>query len=287
MAISSKATTSEDKLLRKRLNARVRQQRCRSRKREASLVKKIGLAQHRSHQVSRNLNSSDHSKSKVSARQVDPNLRHPAPHFRVPFHPGMQFCGPPMHPGMGFPPPMMPPHMMMAMRMGGPVPPMSMPPMSMHPMSMPGPGRMLMKQPMSPGRPVTVSRTTTEESSEDSPHKAAPKGGVKPSPKTEAAALDGLLSLRSSSSSESSDSEEDASTLKTKDHIDSPVKAVPAKKGTSSKKPAKKRPVTVFVLAGDAVDMPTSLQATAASMPWPVGLDGPSVMIRPSAAVPV
>lgn len=247
MATASKATSSEERVLRKRLNARVRQQRCRARKREESLVKKIGLAQQRSNQVNKNLSSSDQPKSTNPTHQADPHSWYPAPHFRMPFHPAMQFCGPPMRHGMGFPPMMPPSHMMMAMRMGGPMPPMSMP------------GRHFMGPPMSPSRPVTVSRTGTEESSEGSPPKDAPKGGVKPSPKTEAAIF-GMLSLRSSSSSDS-DSEEDSSMLR------------------------KRRPVTVFVTADDSVIMQTS-QATVSPMPWPVGLDGPSATMRPSVVVP-
>jgi hypothetical protein len=267
MATTSKATSWEERALRKRLNARVRQQRCRARKREETLVKKIGLAQQRSNQVHKNLLSSSdpQHKSMNPTRQVDPHSRHPTPHFHMPFHPAMQFCGPPMRHGMGFPPMMPPPHMMMAMRMGGPMPPMSMP------------GRHFMGPPMSPSRPMTVSRTVTEESSEGSPPKDAPKGGVKPSPKTEAAIF-GMLSLRSSSSSDS-DSEEDSSTPGKKDEF--PLTTLP----TSSKKPAKKRPVTVCVPADDSANMRTS-QVTASPMPWPVGLDGPSAMMRPSAAVP-
>jgi hypothetical protein len=135
---------------------------------------------------------------------------------------------------------------------------------------------------MSPGRPVTVSRTGTEESSEGSPPNSpptdAPKGGVKPSPKTEAA-IYGMLSLRSSSSSDS-DSEEDSPILKKE--RESIVRTLP----TDSNKPAKKRPVTVFVPADDSTKMQTS-QVTAPPMPWPVlGLDGPSATIRPSTAVP-
>jgi hypothetical protein len=265
MATSSKATNSEERVLRKRLNARTRQQRCRARKREASLVKKIGLAQERSNQVYKNLSSSDQPKSTVPTHQADPHSRHPPPHFRMPFHPAMQYCGPPMRPGMGYPPMMPPPHVMMAMRMGGRMPPI---------MSMPGPP--FMRPSMSPGRPVTVSRTGTEESSEGSPPKDAPKGGVKPSPKTEAA-IYGMLSLRSSSSSDS-DSEEDSPILKKE--RESIVRTLP----TDSNKPAKKRPVTVFVPADNSAKMQTS-QVTA-PMPWPVlGLDGPSATILPSTAV--
>ena len=266
MATTSKATGCEESVLRKRLNARARQQRCRARKREQTLVKKIGLAQQRSNQVLKNLSSSDSQpKSMNPIRQADPHSRHPAPHFHMPFHPAMQFCGPPMRTGMGFPPMMPPPHMMMAMRMGGLMPPMSMP------------GRHFMGPPMSPSRPMTVSRTVTEESSEGSPPKDAPKGGVKPSPKTEAAIF-GMLSLRSSSSSDS-DSEEDSSNPRKKQDV--PVTTLP----TSSKKSAKKCPVTVFVPADDTA-MQTS-QVTAPPMPWPVGLDGRSATMRPSAAVPV
>jgi hypothetical protein len=145
----------------------------------------------------------------------------------------------------------------------------------MPPMSMSMPGRQFMGPPMSPGRPVTVSRSGTEESSEGSPPKDAPKEGIKPSPKTEAA-IYGMLSLRSTSSSES-DSEEDSPILKkNREH---PVSALP----TNSKKPAKKRPVTVFIPADDSTDMQTS-QVTAAPMPWPVGLDAPSATMCPSVA---
>jgi hypothetical protein len=241
MATASKATSCEERVIRKRLKARARQQRCRARKRETSLLKKIGLAQQRSNQVYKKLSSSDHPghpMSTVPTHHADPHSRNPVPHFRMPFHPTMQFSGPHMRHGMGYPPMMPPPHMMMAMRMGGPMPQMSMP------------GRQFMGPPMSPSRPVTVSRTVTEESSEFSPPKDAPKGGFKPSPKTEAAIF-GMLSLRSSSSSES-DSEEDA---------------LP----TNSKKPAKKRPVTVFIPVDDSAQVQTS-QVTAAPMPWPVGL---------------
>jgi hypothetical protein len=266
MVTTSKASSYEERVLRKRLNARARQQRCRARKREETLVKKIGLAQQRSNQVHKNLSSSDHQpKSTNPTRQADPHFRHPAPHFRMPFHPAMHFCGPPVRPGMGFPPMMPPPHMMMAMRMGGPMPPMSMP------------GRHFMGPPMSPSRPMTVTRTVTEESSEDSPPKDAPKGSVKPSPKTEAAIF-GMLSLRSSSSS---DSESEDSSILRKNH-ELPVTTLP----TSSKRPAKKRPVTIFLPADDSANMQTS-EVTASPMPWPVGLDGPSAMMRTSAAVPV
>jgi hypothetical protein len=136
------------------------------------------------------------------------------------------------------------------------------------------PGRQFMGPPMSPSRPMTVSRTVTEESSEGSPPKDVPKASVKPSPKTEAAIF-GMLSLRSSSSSDS-DSEEDSSILRKK--RDFLVTKLP----TSSKK----RPVTVLVPADDSANMQTS-ELTASPMPWPAGLDGPSEMMRTSAAVPV
>lgn len=245
------ATTPEDKLVRKRLNARLRQQRCRARKRELMMAKKLGQAQERSAVVSERFNINV-PRERSSTEQQGPSMtasRYPPPHFRMPYpphgHPAM-FRGPMRH---GYPPMMPHPHMMMAMQMG------HMPPMSM-------PGQPYgMAYPMSPGRPVTVSRSSTDES-DDSPKTAGvgaagPK--VRPSPNTELQAIGGMLSLRSTSESES----EDESLTKKKDS-NSPKKA--------SSKPAKKRPVAVFVPANGVVPFN---QAAAAPMPWPVGFQGP------------
>lgn len=258
--MSTAVKTTEEKLIRKRLNARLRQQRCRSRKRELAMAKKIGLAQERSAQVSQRIITSDERKSpNAQARQAMVHSQQQLQqqqgkiHFRIPYpghsgHPPMPFRGP-MHPGYTHMMP--PPHMMMAMQMGR-MPPMSMP---VH--------HHYMAPPMSPGRPVTVSRSSTDES-EDSPKATIGNKTIKPSPNTELAAIGGMLSLRSSSSSES-DSEEDLP-KKIATTSQGATKVLSTKKGSM---PAKKRPVTILVPADGSIAQPE--QAISAPMPWPVG----------------
>jgi hypothetical protein len=238
--------TPDERLVRKRLNARHRQQRCRARMRDAADIE--------TKRFHAQLDSINTSKT-PAVRPTRGPCQQPANTMSYP--PGMRFPQGPYRPGMMM---MVPAHahahpMMMMMHMG-------MLPMHNRPFLAPN---------MPASRPVTVSRSATEEFNNNSLSSMnklyAPKEAVKPSPKTEAAAIDAMLSLRSNSSS---DSESDVDSFSKKmvaamQSVQQITKSPPKRKAVLAKHT---RPTPVFMPGPMARAMHRSAPN---SMRWPTG----------------
>lgn len=189
MALASNITDNE-RVLRKRLAARLRQRRCRERKREANKKAFQQLSQAQKDAVT--------SGRPFVVHKVMSTSRHvPAP--SIPFRP---MAYPPAAPQA------VPSHVMMPMHGVHHLPPhpahydrrMMMHPMHMRPPPMP---HMVMSAPYAAPPPtVTVSRTNSEVSSTAAPHspyRLAPKLPFKELASKEMTAIDAMMSLRSKS----------------------------------------------------------------------------------------